>query len=151
MPVDINQSRRELHSRRPPNAGPLVRGSRAHRGRHRIGRQRSDTATVVVKRCPDGQCRVEVPPWLTSAPWWRSGRRVWISICGWSLRISPVPSGPRAMKRWSRRVRRVPLTLTRRSPTSDMPCGQMLSDRHARRCIRILGPLESTSTPEVSP
>lgn len=151
MPVDINQSRRELPIRHVPNAGPLAFGSRAHRRGHRTGRQRNRTVTAVVKRYPDGQCRVEVPPWLTSASWWRSGRRVWISIRRGSLRISPVPSGPRAMKRWSRRVRRGPLTLTRRSPTSDMPYGQTLSERHARRCIRIFGPLESTSTPEVAP
>ena len=150
MPVDINLSRHELPIRHVPNACPLAFGSRAHRRGHRTGRQRSRTVTAVVKRCPDGQCRVEVPPWLTSAPWWRSGRRVWISIRRGSLCISPVPSGPRAMKRWSCRVRRAPLTLTRRLPTSGMPCGQMLSERHARRCIGILDPIESTSTPEVA-
>lgn len=85
-----------------------------------------------------------------SAPWWRSGRRVWIAIQRGSMSISPQPSGPRGMKRRSRRVHRVSLALTRRSPTSHMPWGQKLSERHARRCIAIPGPLEATATPEAA-
>lgn len=84
------------------------------------------------------------------APWWRSGRRVWIAIQRGTLSISPKPSGPRGVQRWSRRVRRVSLALTRRSPTSRMPCGQNLSERHARRGIAIPGPLEAPATPEAA-
>lgn len=150
MPVDINQSLRRPSIRHMLDGSLLARRFSAHRPGFRTRRQSATTATAVVKRCPDGQCRVEVPPWLISAPWWRSGRRVWIAIQRGSLSISPKPRGPRGMKRWSRRVRRVSLALTRRSPTSHMPCGQKLSERHARRCIAILGPVEATATLEAA-
>lgn len=150
MPVDINHPRREQPVRHMRNSEPFARRAPVHRQGYRTGCRRSRTATVVVKRCPDGQCRVEVPPWLMSEPWWRSGRRVWIAIRRGGVHISPKPSGPRGMKRCSRRVRRVPLTLTRRSSTSHMPCGQTLSERHAPRCMGIPGPTGSTSTREVA-
>lgn len=150
MPVDINKTLRKPSKRHMLDASPLARPSSAHRPSFRTVRQSATTATAVVKRCPDGQCRVEVPPWLISAPWWRSGRRVWIAIQRGSLSISPKPSGPRGMKRWSRRVRRVPLALARRAPSSHMPCGQKLSEQHARRRIAILGPVEATATLEAA-
>lgn len=150
MPVDINKSLRKRSMRHMLDASLLGRRSSAHRSGLRTVRQSATTATAVVKRCPDGQCRVEVPPWLMSEPWWRSGRRVWIAIQRGSLSISQKPSGPRGIKRWSRRVRRVPLALTRRAPTSHMSCGQKLSERHVRRCIAIPVPLEATATPEAA-
>lgn len=150
MPVDIHQYHRRPSIGHMPDGSLLARPSSAHRPGFRTGRQSGSTAAAVVKRCPDGQCRVEVAPWLMSAPWWRSGRRVWISIKRGTLSISPRPSGPRGMKRFSRRVRRVPLALTRRTPTSHMPCGQKLSERHVRRCIAIPVPLEATAMPEAA-
>lgn len=150
MPVDINHPRREQPVRHVSDKEPLARRAPVLHQAYRTGCRRARTATVVVKRCPDGQCRVEVPPWLMSEPWWRSGRRVWIAIRRGGVHISPKPSGPRGMKRCSRRVRRVPLTLTRRSSTSHMPCGQTLSERHAPRCMGIPGPTGSTSTREVA-
>lgn len=47
-------------------------------------------------------------------------------------------------------MRRVALTLTRRSPTNHVPCGQKLSERNARRRMHIYGRSKSTSTPEVA-
>jgi len=148
MPVDINFSRRELPAWPMRIGGSLSRRSRARRLGYRSARASGWTAIAVLKRCPDGQFRVELPPWLVSAPWWRCGRRVWISIRGRSLFITAKPCGARNLKRWSRRVRRVSLDRVRRSPTSRVPCGQKLSERHAHRCMRTPGSLASTAWPE---
>lgn len=145
MPVDINFSRRKLPVWPMRSGGSLTRHSRARRLGYRSAHASARAAIAVLKRCPDGQFRVELPLWLVSAPWWRCGRRVWISIRGRRLFITAKPCGARGEKRWSRRVRRVPINLARRSPTSRMPCGQKLSERHAHRCMRTPGLLASTA------
>lgn len=148
MPVDINSSRRELPVWPMRSSGSLTRHSRARSLGYRSARASARTAIAVLKRCPDGQFRVELPPWLVSAPWWRCGRRVWISIRGRSLFITAKPCGARGVKRWSRRMRRVSLDRVRRSPTGHMPCGQKLSEHHAHRCMVTPGSLASTAMPE---
>lgn len=148
MPVDINFSRRELPIWPMRRCRSLTRHSPARRLGYHSARASARTAIAVLKRCPDGQFRVELPPWLVSAPWWRCGRRVWISSRGRSLFITPKPCGARGIKRWSRRVRRGVLDLARRSPTSHVPCGQKLSEHHAHRCMLTPGSLASTAMPE---
>jgi hypothetical protein len=150
MFVDVNQRRREMPFRHMLNRAPFARRARAHRWGHQSCRQSVVVAMAMVKRCSDGRCRVEVPPWLMSAPWWRSGRRVWMAIRRGSVCISAQPRGPRGAKRWSCRVRRVALTLARRPRTNRVPRGQKLSERNARRRMDIYGRSKSTSTLEVA-
>lgn len=134
MSVDFTQIRRELPASKMPSAGTFIRRIRAHRTGRRTGRTFTRSVMAVVKRCADGQYRVELPPWLVSASWWRYGRRVWISIRRAELYITAQPRGRRGVKRCSVRISRVALAVVRRSPNSDMLCGQKLSDLHARRC-----------------
>ena len=149
MSVDVTRT-----DHAPPGSNTrsadAARQLRACRGEHRTSRTRIRTAMAIIKGSPDGQCRVELPYWLVSASWWQFGRRMWMSIRPPGLHITPIPSGPRGEKRWSRRLQRVSLTLARRTSSSRMPCGQKLSDRHANRCIGTPKQSESASRSEVA-
>lgn len=149
MSVDVSRTH-HARSASTMRSADAARTLRACRGERRTARTRIRTAMAIIKRAPDGQCRVELPYWLVSASWWRFGRRVWMSIRPPGLHFTPKPCGPRGEKRWSRRLERASLTLARRTASSRMPCGQKLSDQHANRCSGTPKKFESASGSEVA-